>query len=78
MPESSWERPLEPDDEPDHIARSNVEATITALSPHRGSVGRSVSAGAVELRSAVHDLHTGRLKPVVRNEPTTPIPAEAR
>ena len=67
-----------PDMDPDDVAELNVATTITALMNHDGPVGHAAHAGTVEIRGAIHDLRTGRLKPVSfpdHNNPPTPVEA---
>lgn len=50
--------------EVDEIAALNVANTMHVLAAHDGPVGSAAASGLVDIRGAIHDLVTGRLRPV--------------
>ncbi|MFN3256574.1 MAG: carbonic anhydrase [Ilumatobacter sp.] len=54
----------------DDLAALNVLNTMDELSAHDGPVGQAITSGAVEVRGALHDLVTGRLRTVTADAST--------
>lgn len=45
----------------EELVHLNVDATVAALRAHDGPVGVAARDGSVDIRAAVHDLHSGEL-----------------
>ncbi len=48
----------------DELAALNVTNTMAVLRQHDGPIGRAAAGGRLDIRGAIHDLSTGRLRPV--------------
>jgi len=55
---------LHPDASVDELAALNVANTMVDLAAHDGPIPQAIAEGRVEIRGALHDLVTGRLRPV--------------
>lgn len=65
-----------PEADIDKISALNVANTMHALAKHDGPVGQAAAIGQLEIRGAIHDLTTGRLRPVTNtNQPPSPLEA---